>query len=134
VIHLDSSFLIDLMRERSRGTEGAAQRRLDDLQDEELAVSLFAACELYFGAELAKNPRLEREKVARLFGVVELALPAEGFAETYGRLMSETVRRGERVATMDVLIATSAVMVDAPLLTRNSKDFGRIRGLRLLSY
>jgi predicted nucleic acid-binding protein len=35
---------------------------------------------------------------------------------------------------MDLLIATSALLDDAPLVTRNVKDFSRVPGLRLLEY
>jgi predicted nucleic acid-binding protein len=35
---------------------------------------------------------------------------------------------------MDLLIATTAVVEGAPLVTRNVKDFSRVPGLDLLSY
>jgi predicted nucleic acid-binding protein len=35
---------------------------------------------------------------------------------------------------MDLLIATAAVVEEAPLATRNVKDFARVPGLRLLGY
>jgi predicted nucleic acid-binding protein len=38
------------------------------------------------------------------------------------------------ISTMDLLIATAAVLDDAPLLTRNTRDFSRVPGLRLIRY
>ena len=35
---------------------------------------------------------------------------------------------------MDLLIATAATLDDAPLVTRNVKDFSRVPGLRVLRY
>jgi predicted nucleic acid-binding protein len=35
---------------------------------------------------------------------------------------------------MDLLIIIAAVLDDAPLVTRNLKDFSRVPGLRVLSY
>ena len=35
---------------------------------------------------------------------------------------------------MDLLIATAALRDDAPLVTRNVKDFSRVPGLRVLGY
>jgi predicted nucleic acid-binding protein len=41
---------------------------------------------------------------------------------------------GKAISAMDLLIATSAVLDDAPLVTRNTRDFSRVPGLRLLRY
>jgi predicted nucleic acid-binding protein len=35
---------------------------------------------------------------------------------------------------MDLLIATAAMLEDAPLVTRNVDDFSKVPGLRVLSY
>ena len=35
---------------------------------------------------------------------------------------------------MDLRIATSAIVEDAPLVTRNVKDFSKVPGLRVLEY
>lgn len=43
-------------------------------------------------------------------------------------------RSGTRTQVMDLLIATAAVLDDAPLVTKDVKDFARIPGLRTLSY
>jgi len=45
------------------------------------------------------------------------------------------VQRNSRpIAAMDLLIATAAILDDAPLVTRNVKDFSRVPGLRVLRY
>jgi predicted nucleic acid-binding protein len=38
------------------------------------------------------------------------------------------------MAAMDLLIATAATLDDAPLVTRNVKDFSRVPGVRVLRY
>jgi predicted nucleic acid-binding protein len=35
---------------------------------------------------------------------------------------------------MDLLIATAAILDDAPLVTGNVKDFSRVPGLRVIGY
>jgi predicted nucleic acid-binding protein len=35
---------------------------------------------------------------------------------------------------MDLLIAAAAIVDDAPLVTRNVKDFSKVPGLRVLEY
>ena len=62
VIHLDTSFLVDLLRETSRGKPGPASAFLVEIENEQLAASVFVQCELYAGAELSRRPKLEGNK------------------------------------------------------------------------
>ena len=43
-MHLDTSFLVDLLREVGRSAEGPASRFLSDAAEEELGISVFVAC------------------------------------------------------------------------------------------
>jgi len=134
VIHLDTSFLVDLLREAGGDETGPATRFLDQAEGEELGISVHVACELHAGAELSRNPSQERRRVERLIGGLETAYPDHRFPATYGRLLAWQQRSRQPIATMDLLIATAAVVAGAPLLTRNVKDFARIPGLDLLAY
>jgi tRNA(fMet)-specific endonuclease VapC len=107
---------------------------LEASSDEELWISVHVACELHAGAELSVRPTQERQRVERLLAGLQIAYPDERFAPTYGRLLAWQQRRGGRIATMDLLIATSAVVAEAPLATRNVKDFARVPGLEILGY
>jgi predicted nucleic acid-binding protein len=63
VIHSDTSFVVDFLREASRNDPGPATAMLDSLPPEDLAVSVFAVCELLAGAALAQRGDEERQKV-----------------------------------------------------------------------
>lgn len=134
--HLDSCLLIDLYREMKRDRPGSAFDALESLgPDEPLAVSVHVLCELRTGAELARSPLKEHEALDTLFAGLVVAYPDARFAPTYARLLASVGRSSRNpVATMDLLIATAALVDDAALVTRNVKDFGRIPGLRVLSY
>lgn len=132
--HLDTSFLVDLLREAGRGEDGPATGVLDQLADEELGISVHVVCELQAGAELSDDPEQERSRVGELLAPLTLAIPDARFPAVYGRLLAELAGRGERVPTMDLLIGTSAIVQRAPLVTRNAADFDRIPGLKVLSY
>jgi tRNA(fMet)-specific endonuclease VapC len=135
MIHLDSSVLIDLLRESARDRPGPAFDLMESLDESEaLSVSAHVACELRAGAELARNPVREHEALDRLLGGLIVAYPDTRFALVYGRLLGSIERSGKPVAAMDLLIATAAVIDDASLVTRNVKDFRRIPGLRILEY
>ena len=132
--HLDTSFLVDLLRETAKGTDGPARRKLTNLADEELWVSVHVACELMAGVELSRNPEVERAKVETLLGAVQIAYPDERFAPAYGRLLAWLRKRGDTIATMDLLIASAAIVDSAPIVTRNTKHFSRVPGLVVIDY
>ena len=133
--HLDSSFLIDLLRELTDERPGAALDLMESFDPNELlGVSVHVVCELRAGAELCRRPTREHEALDELFSGLLVAYPDDRFAATYGRLLRGS-RRGERsVAVMDLLIATAAILDNAQLVTRNVKDFSRIPGVRVLTY
>ncbi len=134
MIHLDTSFLVDLLRERSKGSAGPATGLLDSILQEPLAISVFVACELEAGVELARDPLSERVKVEELLAGLWVDYPDKRFPAAYGRLLAVTRRSGGAVPAMDLLIGTTAVLVDAVLVTRNRRDFERIPGLTVRAY
>ena len=136
MIHLDSSFLIDLLRETARERPGPALGLIESLDPAEiLCVSVHVVCELRAGAELSRRALQEHDALDRLLSGVLVAYPDDRFAPTYARLLASATRSGARApAAMDLLIAAAAVIDDAPLVTRNVKDFSRVPGLRALAY
>lgn len=134
MIHLDTSFLVDLLRESSREREGRATSLLTEIEGEELAACLHVMCELYAGAEQSRRPREERRRVDRLCQGLTVILPDHRFPPTYARLLASLEREGQRIGNMDLLIATSAVIAESPLVTRNVDEFSRIQDLELLTY
>ena len=76
--HLDTSFLVDLLREARHGEAGGAHALLESLADELLAVSVHVACVLHVGAELSSDPPEERGRVGTLLAALEVVVPDDG--------------------------------------------------------
>lgn len=135
MIHLDTSFLIDLHRETTSERPAGAFDLIESLDPNEvLGVSVHVACELRAGAELSRHTLREHEALDHLLSGLQVVYPDDRFAPAYARLFAATTRGGRTVAAMDLLIATAATLDDAPLITRNVKDFSRVPGLRVLKY
>lgn len=135
MIHLDSSFLIDLLRETTRGKPGPALDLIESFDASEiLAVSVHVVCELRAGAELSRGPLQEHQALDELLAGLLTVYPDDKFAPQYARLLAATSRGGRQLAAMDLMIATAAILDEAPLVTRNVKDFSRVPGLRVLDY
>jgi tRNA(fMet)-specific endonuclease VapC len=134
LIHFDTTLLIDLLREQARQEEGPATLFLRSCLDEEISVSVHVLCELYTGAELSRRPEEERQSIRHLCSSIQTSSPDESFPTLYGRILAWQTRNGQKVATMDLLIATAALAERAALVTRNTKDFSRVPGLAVLTY
>jgi len=131
---LDTTFCIDLMRERRRGEHGPATRRLEELRDIPLYMSVFAACELQAGARMSDRPTQELRKVEMLTEFVEMVLPDRSFAVAYGEAEAFLRKRGKRVPVMDLLIGVMAQAQGMPLLTADDSNFREIPGLVVETY
>ncbi len=135
MIHLDTTFLVDLLREQRRDRFGPASAYLQGLpEDEVLAVSVHVVCELMAGARHAGAPPGEVDRLSRLCDALLVRYPDERFAPEYARLLAGI--RGSRasVDTMDLLIATAAVLDGAPLVTRDARHFSKVPGLSVVRY
>jgi predicted nucleic acid-binding protein len=135
VIHLDTSFLVDLLRERQRDRFGAASTCLEALpEDEVLAVSVHVACELMAGAYAAGAPDEEVDRLSRLLETLVVKYPDDAFTVHYRRLLARLRRSGTSIDAMDLLIGTAAVIDGAPLITRNTRHFSKLPGLQVVEY
>ena len=134
MIHADTSFLVDLLRDTTRGIRGPATVLLEEIAREQIRVGVHVVCELLAGAEGSQRPTVERQRVRRLCGGLVVSYPDERFAPAYARLLTSLRGGGRPIATMDLLIATAAIVDDAALVTRNTKHFNRVPGLEIRGY
>jgi tRNA(fMet)-specific endonuclease VapC len=134
MIHFDTCFLVDLLREARRGHSGPATAFIRGVESETVGISIFVVCELNAGARLSRMPDTALENVERLCRLLHVDYPDERFAPQYGNLLADLNRARQQISAMDLLIATSATVAGAPLVTRNRKDFSRVRGLKTVEY
>ena len=76
-----------------------------------------------------------REANLSLLRTLFAAFPSFPFddaaAEEYGRLRAALAARGTPIGPNDMLIAAIALAHDLTLVTHNTREFGRVEGLRL---
>lgn len=129
MISLDTSFVVDLLRDAAAGREGPAARRLRVAGDEPVALSIFVLCELEVGAARARDARGERTRVADLVAGCEILYPDERFPRLYGEVVGRLLGAGRRPPVMDLLIGLTTVLAGATLLTRERGGFSGIPAL-----
>lgn len=96
--------------------------------------ALFVMCELLAGATLHAEAERERQRIRDTCGNLPVVLPEARLADVFARIHAGLSRRGEPLATMDLLIGATALSQDAALLTANEGHFARISNLRVLGY
>ena len=131
---LDTSFCIDLMREKNRNKIGPATRKLESLNKTQLYASIFVLCELQAGARLSNNPQRELRRVNILFELLTIICPGRAFAVSYGEAESFLRKKGKSIPTMDLLIGVTAKIFGLPLITRDTGHFKQIPGLIIEHY
>jgi tRNA(fMet)-specific endonuclease VapC len=108
---------------------------LRDHASDEIAVSAITASELLHGVERAQDAttRKERERfVEAILSRIPIIPFDLGQARQHARIWADLARRGEAVGAHDMLIAATALSLQAPLATLNRTEFQHIPGLRLL--
>lgn len=98
---------------------------------EAMAISVITVAELYRGAYLSAKVSDNLAAVVtfmRRFAVLALDVQAAAVA---GRIDAELAQQGLRIGPYDTLIAAVALAHDLTLVTRNTREFSRVPGLRL---
>jgi tRNA(fMet)-specific endonuclease VapC len=127
----DTSFLIDLMQD-----DGRAKAKAEKLIGEStpIIVGTPTIFELYVGVGLAVKSSEEREKVLdALQSLTQLPLDAPSAARA-GLVYAQKKKEGATIDPEDAMIAGIALESQQTLLTRNTKHFLGIPGLKVEGY
>ena len=123
---LDTNIISDLIR----NPQGKAARRIAKAGDDNICTSIIVAAELRYGCAKSGSHRLLKA-VEDLLGEIAV-LPFDVPADTdYGRIRSELEAAGKPIGGNDLLIAAHAQAIGATVVTANTAEFKRIRGLNV---
>jgi tRNA(fMet)-specific endonuclease VapC len=123
---LDTNIVSDMIR----NPRGKVVRRIADIGENGLSVSVIVAAELRYGTAKAGSPRLlelVEGALSRLI-IVPFDVPADVH---YGGIRAELEAAGEPIGQNDLFIAAHAFSLGLPLVTDNVREFSRVRGLKV---
>lgn len=124
---LDTNTCIRYLNGRSLGI----MRRLATLSPNDICVCSVVKAELFYGAARSQNPT-RALSVQQAFLAPLASLPFDDHAaEHYGRIRAHLQVQGTPIGPNDLLIASIARANDLTLVTHNTREFGRIVGLRI---
>ena len=126
---LETTFLIDLERERAKGQEGATRHFLERHGRCPLFITGVIAGELAAGVSLAK--REVWEEFIRPFRILPLTREVSW---EYGVAYRYLQEQGRLIGGNDLWIGAVGLAYGFPVVTRNSEHFKRIPRLDVLTY
>jgi tRNA(fMet)-specific endonuclease VapC len=123
---LDTNIMSDLIR----NPQGKAAKRIARVGEDNICTSIIVAAELRYGCAKSGSQRLLKA-VEDLLGEIDV-LPFEVPVDAeYGGIRSELEAAGKPIGGNDLLIAAHAYATGATIVTANSGEFKRIRGLNV---
>ncbi|HVY33971.1 MAG TPA: type II toxin-antitoxin system VapC family toxin [Caulobacteraceae bacterium] len=123
---LDTNILSDLVR----NPQGRVAGRIAQVGEAAICTSIIVAAELRFGAAKKGSLRLT-EQLERILSAIDIQ-PFEAPADAaYAQLRVQLEAAGTPVGGNDMLIAAQALATGCTVVTRNEREFQRVRGLQI---
>jgi len=121
---LDTNIISDMIR----SSDGSAARRVEQIGPKEIFTSIIVAAELRYGCAKKGSPKLltKVENILKTIPVLPLDIPTDA---KYASIRAELEAIGQPVGMNDLLIAAHAYALGLTLVTDNTREFSRIRGL-----
>lgn len=105
--------------------------RLQEHDPSEICISSVTYAELVHGVE--KSQAIERNRVSLtlLLANIEIMNFDSLAAESYGKIRADLERAGKPIGPLNMMIAGHAKALGYVVVTNNTKEFGRVEGLKL---
>jgi tRNA(fMet)-specific endonuclease VapC len=123
---LDTNIISDLIK----NPQGKAAKRIARAGESNICTSIIVAAELRYGCAKSGSKRLVKavEDLLGEMNVLPFDVPADF---EYGGIRSGLEAAGKLVGRNDLLIAAHACATGATIVTANTREFERIRGLKV---
>ena len=105
--------------------------RLQEHDPAEICISSVTYAELVHGVEKSKAIEKNRLALALLLANIEIMSFDSLAAEGYGKVRADLEKMGTPIGPLDMMIAGHAKALDYTVVTNNTKEFERVKGLKL---
>lgn len=124
---LDTDTCIALIKRQPE----TAIRKLRGKPTGQVGISSITLAELAFGASKSSRPKDSHAALGEFLLPLDVAQFDELAAMHYGDVRAALAKAGTPIGPLDTLIAAHAVSLDAILVTHNTREFSRVRDLRI---
>jgi tRNA(fMet)-specific endonuclease VapC len=127
---LDTNICIFIIKRRP----AAVLERFREYEIGDLGISSITLSELRYGVVKSEHRDRNARALDEFVTPMEIIPFDENAALAYGEIRATLERAGTVSGSMDMLIAAQAVALSIPLVTNNTRDFQRVRGLTILDW
>ena len=124
---LDTNVCVDYLNGRYPAVTQAIQKSSPD----DLCVSSVAVAELRYGAEKSVHRRRNHARLDVFLAEIPCADFDRNAASVYGRVRAALEKRGALIGPYDLQIAAHALALGLVLISDNTREFRRVRGLKV---
>jgi len=129
---LDTNTCIYLLTGNQPDYQRNILARLDALpRNERPLISSVVLSELQYGVRKSRWRKANQALLDEFLLDFDMSDYGAGAAVFYGELRTGLEKRGQPIGPMDMMIAAHALALDATLVTHNTREFARVKGLRL---
>ena len=97
----------------------------------EVGISSISVSELHYGACKSKKIEQNIKRLEEFLYPFEILTYDENASREYGKVRSQLEKKGQIIGPLDMLIAAHAISRELTIITNNSKEFRRIRSLKV---
>ena len=105
--------------------------RLQEHDPKEICISSVTYAELVHGVEKSQAIEKNRLALALLLANIEIVSFDSLAAESYGKIRADLEKAGTPIGPLDMMIAGHARSLGYTIVTKNTKEFQRVRDLKL---
>lgn len=100
----------------------------------EIGMSSVTLAELRYGVEKSRHVEKNRQALDEFILPLEIADFDEKSAERYGKVRASLEKEGKPIGSMDMLIGAHALSLGVTLVTNNTREFKRIKDLKVADW
>lgn len=105
--------------------------RLQEHEPEDICISSITYAELVHGVEKSQAVEKNRLALALLLANIEILNFDAAAAESYGKIRADLEKQGTPIGPLDMMIAGHAKSLGYIVVTNNTKEFHRVKGLKI---
>ena len=105
--------------------------RLQEHDPIDICISSVTYAELVHGVEKSKAIEKNRVALTLLLANIEIMNFDSLAAESYGKIRADLEKAGTPIGPLDMMIAGHAMALGYTVVTNNTKEFERVKGLKL---